>query len=93
MRLKKEMIEYISRSVTTNIIKKDYVRPIVNEKEISAEIAHVITEDLMVENRLNEEVKEILRRYSDDIDKGNVDYRSVFQMVKKKLVRERGLIL
>lgn len=93
MRLKKEMIEYISRSVTTTIIKKDYVRPIVNEKEISAEIAHVITEDLMVENRLNEEVKEILRKYGDDIDKENVDYRSMFQMVKKKLVRERGLIL
>ncbi len=93
MRLTKEMIEYISQIVTTDIIKKDYVHPLVKEKEISAAIAHVITEDLMVEDRLNEEVKEILRKYSNDIDKGNVDYRSVFLMIKKKLVRERGLIL
>ncbi|MBI5184013.1 MAG: DUF507 family protein [Nitrospinae bacterium] len=93
MRLKKEMIQYISQSITTSMIKKGYVHPIVDEKDIYTAITHVITEDLMVEDRLDEEVKEILERYRDDIDKRNVDYRNMFQMIKKKLIEERGLIL
>jgi hypothetical protein len=39
------------------------------------------------------EVKEILKGYEAEMGEGNVDYRKMFLMVKKKLVQERGLIL
>ena len=47
----------------------------------------------MVEDRLNDEVKEILRDFEDEMDKGNVDYSRMFTMVKTKLARERNLVL
>jgi hypothetical protein len=47
----------------------------------------------MVEDRLNEEVKELLRAHTAEIERGNIDYARMFTMVKRQLVRERGLIL
>jgi len=53
----------------------------------------IITEDLMVEDRLNEEVKTLLDSKTEEYERSMMDYGRVFQMVKSKLVRERGLIL
>ena len=57
------------------------------------EVSRLITADLMVEDRLNEEVKELLRAHTAEIERGNIDYARMFTMVKRKLVQERGLIL
>jgi hypothetical protein len=47
----------------------------------------------MVEDRLNEEVKDLLPAHTYDNERGNIDYARMFTMVKRKLVQERGLIL
>ena len=44
------------------------------------------------EDYLNEEVKELLDSRTDEYDRSMMDYGRVFQMVKSKLARERGLI-
>ena len=49
--------------------------------------------DLMVEDMLNEEVKTLLESKTQEYERDMMDYGRVFQMVKSKLVRERGLIL
>ena len=56
-------------------------------------ISGIITEDLMVEDLLNEEVKTLLESKTEEYERSMMDYGRVFQMVKSKLVRERGLIL
>jgi hypothetical protein len=56
-------------------------------------IREVITEDLQVEDRLNDEVKALLRAFSNEFNRGEADYQKMFTMVKRKLVQERGLIL
>jgi uncharacterized protein len=38
-------------------------------------------------------VRQLLKAYDAQIEQGQVDYQKMFQMVKQKLVRERGLIL
>lgn len=52
-----------------------------------------ITTELSVEDRLNAEVREMLKAYADQIERGQVDYQKMFTMIKSKLVRDRGLIL
>jgi uncharacterized protein len=53
----------------------------------------VMTDELSVEDRLNAEVRQLLKAYDTQIEQGQVDYQKMFQMVKQKLVRERGVIL
>ncbi len=93
MKLRKEMIERIARRVVERLIRRELISEDSNEEVLRTRIAHVIEADLMVEDRLNDEVKEILRDFEDEMDKGNVDYSRMFTMVKTKLARERNLVL
>ena len=93
MRLRKKLIDYVAQTVTASLLDKELLTLDGSEETLTAEIRRLITEDLMVEDRLNEEVKGILRAHTSEIDRGNIDYARMFAMVKKQLVKERGLIL
>ena len=93
MRMRRKMIEYAAQTVTDHLLEEEMLGLEGSAEELKAEIARLITEDLLVEDRLNEEVKELLRTHQNEIDRGNVDYSRMFNMVKRKLVQERGLIL
>ncbi len=62
-------------------------------EKLESIINQIITEDLMVEDRLNDEVKTLLESRTKEYEREMMDYGRVFQMVKQKLVRERGLVL
>ena len=47
----------------------------------------------MVEDRLNEEVRQILKKFEPEIEKGRLDYRRLFDMTKQKIVKERNVII
>ena len=93
MRLRRKMIEYAAQTVTDRLLEEEMLGLEGSSAELKAEIARLITEDLLVEDRLNEEVKDLLRAHQNEIDRGDVDYSRMFNMVKRKLVQERGLIL
>ena len=93
MRLTKERISSISKLILESLLQKDQVVLQGSKDALAQKIEHTIREDLMVEDRLEEEVKGIMKNYQAEIDQGNVDYRKMFLMIKKKLVKERELIL
>ena len=92
MRLKKEFIEKISKKIIKDLVDKDLI---IWESELSKLeliINGIIVEDLTVEDRLNEEVKQLLDARTEEYERSMMDYGRVFQLVKSKLARERGLI-
>lgn len=93
MRIPKELVEKISKSIVQSLISKDLVIWEDRPEKLEAIVADIITDDLMVEDRLNEEVKMLLESRTEEYERGMMDFGRVFQMVKSKLVRERGLIL
>ena len=93
MRLTKEFIEAVSRKIVMNLLNKDMIIWEERPEKLEAIINAIITEDLMVEDRLNEEVKTLLESRTKDYERNMMDYGRVFQLVKSKLARERGLIL
>ncbi len=93
MRLTKEFIEEVSRKIVMNLLDKNMIIWEERPEKLEAIINAIITEDLMVEDRLNEEVKTLLESRTKDYERNMMDYGRVFQLVKSKLARERGLIL
>ncbi|MDA0999603.1 MAG: DUF507 family protein [bacterium] len=94
MRLRKEMIERISGRIIGRLEKRELIELLDTPAgRLQARLASVIEEDMMVEDRLNEEVKEILRDHQDEMDQDNIDYSRLFTMIKTKLARERNLVL
>jgi uncharacterized protein len=93
MRLRREMIQYLAQAVARDLSAKGCIQMLGYHEKVEELVREVITEDLQVEDRLNDEVKELLRAFSNEFNKGEADYQKMFTMVKRKLVQERGLIL
>ena len=93
MRVNKEFVEILSKKIVKSLVEKDLIIWEEAPKKLETIISGIIIEDLMVEDRLNEEVKILLESKTEEYERSMMDYGRVFQMVKSKLVRERGLIL
>jgi hypothetical protein len=93
MRLSKERVRHMSESLTTRLQEEGHVVLAGDRKVFVEQIDHAILEELLVEDRLNAEVRQLLKAYEQDIERGHVDFQKMFTMVKSKLARERGIIL
>lgn len=93
MRVPKTWVPILAKRIVDNLLSRELVRPAVPVDKLIAEAEQLITEELMVEDRLNDEVRELLKQHAADIEKGRMDYRKVFDLTKQKLVKERNLVL
>jgi uncharacterized protein len=93
MRIQKELTETLAKKIVNSLIDKDLIVWEESPEKLQSVVTQIITDDLMVEDLLNEEVKTLLESKTDEYERDMMDYGRVFQMVKSKLVRERGLIL
>lgn len=93
MKIKKERITMLSKSIAGGLIDRGFIVPLVPKDTIVSRLENTITAELTIEEKLNDEVREILKSHSKEIEQGSVNYNRMFQMVKKKLVDERGIIL
>jgi len=93
LRLPKEWVSHIAKGIVDNLSEKGLVRFKIPNDEAKNHVEQVIIDDLMVEDRLDEEVREILKQYEADIEKGRLDYKKLFNLTKARIVKERNLIL
>ncbi|MCX7988038.1 MAG: DUF507 family protein [Thermodesulfovibrio sp.] len=93
MRIPRSWIPYIANNIIENLLKKGLVEATVSKEQLLEETEKLILDELMVEDRLNEEVRELLKKYETEIEKGKLDYRKLFEMTKQKLVKQRNLVL
>ena len=92
MKLRKRQIETIAENIVEELINESAVR-CQDVDELKAMVRKEITEDLMVEDRLNDEVRKILDDHSSQIRQGSIEYHKMFRLVKEKLAKERNIIL
>lgn len=93
MKLTQHQIKALAAEVLADVEKKKLIRLNVSHDVAIEHIEKAIVDDLTVEDRLNEEVKDLLKVYEREIEQGKADYKTMFDLVKKKLVRERGIVL
>lgn len=93
MRVPKAWIPLISKNIVSDLLKKGLLEAKVPVEKLVSAAEGIITDELMVEDRINEEVREILKKYSDEIEKGRLDYRTIFELTKKKVVSGKGVTL
>ncbi len=93
MRIPRSWIKPLARRIIKNLISKDLIEPLAPEENLLETTEQIILDELMVEDRLNEEVREILKKFESEIEKGRLDYRKLFELTKQKLVKERNIIL
>ena len=93
MRIPKSWVPVLAREIVADLLRKEAVELSVSQDQAVAVLEELIMEELTVEDRLNAEIHEMLKKYDSEIEKGRLDYRRLFDMTKQKLVRERNIIL
>ncbi len=92
MRLNKNQIEHMAFIVVRNLSKEGKVI-FEDRNKILEDIAVLITEEFQKEDQLDQEVREILSQHMEKIRRENIEYQTMFRMIKTKLAKERNIVL
>ncbi len=93
MRIPKSWVPALAKEILEGLLRKGLIELNVPQEHAKAIFEELILDELMVEDRLNAEVREILKRYETEIEKGHLDYRRLFELTKQKLIKERNIVL
>jgi len=92
VRLTGNEIEYISRKIVKTLVGDGRLE-VDSVSRVAEAIARVVTEELQIEDRLNEEVRETLLQHASEMERSNVTYTEMFKMLKRKMAKEKGIVL
>jgi len=93
MRIPKSWVPIMAKMIIDNLIAREMITPKIPVEKLIAQADAIILEELMLEDRLNNEVRELLKKHETDIERNRMDYRKLFELTKHKLVKERNLVL
>jgi hypothetical protein len=92
MRLTPDEIEFVARKIVKELVGKGKLE-VESEPRLVESLVRVITDELRVEDRLNEEVRQVLLEHSSEMQRSNITYTEMFKMVKRKMAKEKGIVL
>lgn len=92
MVLSRNYVGYMAREVVKRLVAAQMIEARAADA-LAERIRQAMLEELGVEDRLNEEVREILNQYADEMRRTGASYQEMYKKVKSQLARERRLIL
>jgi hypothetical protein len=90
MLLAREVVSYISKQLVKSLTPGTIETS--NPDLVADKIAEVISEELAVEDRLNDEVRDLLSQYSEYMRREGVSYQEMFRRIKNTLISQRKVI-
>jgi hypothetical protein len=90
MLLAREFVAYISRQLVKSLTPATI--DTANPQFVAERIAEAITQELEVEDRLNDEVRDLLSQYSEYMRREGVSYQEMFKRIKKTLISQRKVV-
>lgn len=90
MLLAREFIGYLSRQLVQRLNPSEFETT--DPAGAAAAIAQVIDDDLSYEDKLNDEVRDLLDQYSDYMRRENVSYQEMFRKIKNQLLAQRKVV-
>jgi len=92
MRLAPDEIEFIARKIVKTLVADERLA-VDDATRVAHGIARVITDELLVEDRLNEEVREILSQHTSQMERSDITYSDMFKKTKRELAKKKGIVL
>ena len=90
MLLARELVTYLSRQLVSRLAPR--LIEVANPQSAGDVINSVVLDELEQEDRMNEEVREILSQYGDYMRKEGVSYQEMFKKIKNQMVKERKIV-
>jgi hypothetical protein len=92
MLLSRDFVGYMAKEVVKRLAATEMIET--KSAELVAQaVRQAMAEELGVEDRLNEEVREILSQHAEEMRRTGVSYQEMYKKVKGELARQRKLTL
>jgi hypothetical protein len=92
MLLGRDYVAYMAREVVRGLVGFGSIETRAVD-QLTQQVRQAMADELSVEDRLNDEVREILGRYADEMRRTGASYQEMYKKVKGQLARERRLVL
>ncbi len=93
MKLSPEKIEALTVALIDTLADIDGVLFRGDDTALKLAIIEIITDELMVEERLDAEVHKMLQAYKYEITMGRLNYDELYRKLRNKLIAERKIVL
>ena len=90
MLLAKEFVEYLGRQVAVR--RASNMIEISNRTAVGEMLVSIVMDEMMVEDKLNDEVRTILEEYSVYMANNAISYSEMFRRIKNQLVQQRKIV-
>ena len=92
MRLSADEIQFISRKIVKTLVTAGRLE-VDDQARVVEGIARTIVDELAVEDRLNEEAREVLAQHMTQMERSDITYSEMFRKVKRELAKKKGIVL
>ena len=88
----RDYVQYLARQTVKELVEAKMIRAI-KPGVVVERVNAGILEELMLEDRINEEVRVILEAYQEDMRRTGASYAEMFKKVKQELARKYKAVL
>ena len=92
MLLSRDYVSYMSGELVKRLLASKMIET-PSADALTKRVHKVVQDEISVEDRLNEEVRQILTQYAEDMRRTGASYQEMYKKVKGELARQRKLIL
>ena len=92
MLISRDYVTYMSGEVFKRLLAAEMIETTAADA-VAQRLRTAMQEEIGIEDRLNEEVREILTKHAEDMRRTGASYQEMFKKVKGELARQRKLIL
>ncbi len=92
MLLSRDYVAYMAGEVVKRLLAAQMIDA-KSPEALVQRVRQAMLDELSVEDRLNEDVRQILSQYADEMRRSGASYQEMYKKVKAQLARERKLVL
>ncbi len=92
MRLSEFQVKYLCQKLLLGLKSKKLIVLKKSEMDVLNKMQEIFIQDLKVEDAINREAEKILAQYEAQMG-DKVDRQKMFQMIKKQLIKDKGVVI
>ena len=92
MQLSTDYVAYLAKEIVKKLKAGEFIET-ANDAPVVERVNSALLDEIMLEDRINDEVRAILEAYSDEMRKSGANYQEMFKKVKNELVRKYKAVL
>ena len=92
MLINRDLLTHMAGDIVKRLAEGEQIE-VKNPAAVTQRVRHAMVEEITVEERINEEARQILLQHQEQMRNSGISYQDMFKKVKAQLARDKKLVL